>query len=109
MDETYTVKRPLVKFRRPSPEKLRELGRQHSMNLSDEEVEGISLICDDMLKAVDQLDRISEPAKQAKYLERDPGRRPHLGEESVQRFHNKMSRERIRLWTSAGKEDRAQR
>ncbi len=89
MDETYTVKRPLVKIRRPSPEKLRELGRQHSMNLSDEEVEGISLICDDMLKAVDQLDRISEPAKQAKYLERDPGRRPHLGEDPFNVFITK--------------------
>ncbi|MDA4129219.1 MAG: amidase family protein [Thaumarchaeota archaeon] len=89
MNEIYPVKRPLVKLRRPSPEKLRELGEQLSMTLSDEEVEGIALICDEMLKAVDQIDRIPDPSHPATYLERDPGRRPSPAEDPFNVFITK--------------------
>lgn len=73
---TFPIKRPFVKIRRPTPEKIKELGRLQHMNLTDEESAGIALICDEFLGAVDQLDYIAEPADSPSYLERDPGRRP---------------------------------
>ena len=83
------IKRPLVRIRRPSPEKLREIARQQFMNLTDEEVQGIGLLCDEFLSAIDQLDRIPQPLQPASYPVRDPGGRPDPSEDPYNVFITK--------------------
>ena len=87
--DTLPVKRPFVKIRRPTNDKIRELGRQQYMNLTDEEVEGISLICDEFLNAIDLLDRIPSPVESSKYTNRDQGGRPDPKENPYNAFITK--------------------
>jgi amidase len=89
MTEELPQFRPFGKIRRPTREKLRELAAQDYMALTDQEIDGISLIIGSMLNAVDKLDTIVEPERSPKYNDRDPGRRPLPGEDPFNAFITK--------------------
>jgi amidase len=79
-------KESLLKIRRPSPDEIRDIGNGKFMHLTEHEIQGIAIICNDLLTPIDQIDSIQEPTEQATYLERDPGRRPSPAENKFNSF-----------------------
>jgi len=61
---------------RPTPEEIREIAREHHMDLSDGEVEDFEAVIDELLPAYERLDELPDSKPKVEYTDRDPGHRP---------------------------------
>jgi len=61
---------------RPTPSEIREIAREHHIELSDAEVEDFATAIEDTMAAYERLDELPDPRPRVEYTDRDPGYRP---------------------------------
>jgi len=74
---------------RPTPDEIREIAREHHMELSDAEVEDFMAAIEGTMPAYERLDELPDPRPRVEYTDRDPGYRPGRGEDPLNAFVTK--------------------
>ena len=74
---------------RPTPDEIREIAREHHMELSDAEVEDFAAVIEETMAAYERLDELPDPRPRVKYTDRDPGYRPASEENPLNAFVTK--------------------
>jgi amidase len=74
---------------RPTPEEIREIAREHHMELSDAEVEDFEAVIEETMAAYERLDELPDPRPRVEYTDRDPGYRPPQAENPLNAFVTK--------------------
>lgn len=72
--------------RPPTPEEIREIAREHHMELSDAEVADFEAVIEETLAAYERLDELPDPRPRIEYTDRDPGHRPAPEENPLNAF-----------------------
>jgi amidase len=74
---------------RPTPEEIREIAREHHMELSDAEVEDFMTAIEGTMAAYERLDELPDPRPRVEYTDRDSGYRPGRDEDPLNAFVTK--------------------
>jgi amidase len=74
---------------RPTPDEIREIAREHHMELSDAEVEDFMTAIEGTMAAYERLDELPDPRPRVEYTDRDSGYRPGRDEDPLNAFVTK--------------------
>jgi amidase len=74
------------RIQRPSSEEIREIAREHHMELSEAEVSAFESAIEDTLLAYERLDELPDPRRPIEYTDRDTGYRPGAEENPLNAF-----------------------